>query len=750
MSTRDTQSFRDFPNPYDFANPVRAKERFTGRKKQLDEIRYYLDQARRSPMAMNLALMGTRAAGKTSMLNMIEIEARERGFCVARVDLNESDAESPMAFFFKLFDCVFNAACEMPDVSDANHKAFGGTGGRTFETYLDMISSFEVPVDRTWCPFLFPVQYAKAAANGSSARISEHIFKQDLARLQKEVSRPVAILVDECNVLTANRILLEMIRNLFMNLPGYMLVFAGTYDLFPVMDEVFSPIVRQFKKIDIDAFESRKETVDCVRKPLEDIGLDPDDLIDQESLDELNQIHSLTAGRPYEIQLLCHCMFRRLQRGEAKSMTLSLDVLDDVLAELRSGQDIYSRPIIARVRALSEPKLRALRRLIEIDGHATFDQLWFLHYVVGSVASDERDALLTALAEFIEAGVIEVRDRRIFFAGDDFDRIYCKYFATHAHDIFLGLSRVPLELYMALRLEMRLHGCKESTVPLFYTGDREAETRDVERIVDGFQAREAGVFEIANPLVAQIYWQMFNRNASAGDIMTFGRVTVRGPEIFVTHPLLFLGESHVACLRSCAETVEEMNARATALNGSLTVSFVDAPIWSQADLLAAAAASSVEPLRLDVSHRHVEALVEAYPQGDLDAARMHANAALEFGGGDEVWSMNNLAYFLLAEGDYAEARELLELALDSGDEPRALPKYNLAVACARLGDYAQAEALASEAAVSARKMPERDRKLLCLWVASDTDQGLQWIEAREPDLAEAAENLVRVLAGRST
>ena len=84
-------------NPYDFSNPVTSRDLFVGRQRELDDLHYYLDQASKAPRPINIAALGPRASGKTSLLNMIALDANVRGFCVARVDLNESDAESPMA-----------------------------------------------------------------------------------------------------------------------------------------------------------------------------------------------------------------------------------------------------------------------------------------------------------------------------------------------------------------------------------------------------------------------------------------------------------------------------------------------------------------------------------------------------------------------------------------------------------------------------------------------------------------------------
>ena len=79
--------YSQFPNPYDFANPVNDPNLFAGRKAILDEIRYYLDHAKAASRAINLAIIGGRASGKTSILNMIQNEAQHRKFCVVRVEL---------------------------------------------------------------------------------------------------------------------------------------------------------------------------------------------------------------------------------------------------------------------------------------------------------------------------------------------------------------------------------------------------------------------------------------------------------------------------------------------------------------------------------------------------------------------------------------------------------------------------------------------------------------------------------------
>lgn len=136
-------------NPYDFANPVSEASLLVGRDKEMEEIKYYLDNAKTAPRPINIALLGQRASGKTSILNITELEAKARGFCTVRINFDEDDARTQLAFFYKLFDTTFTEACQS--------GAFGGIDGKTYDTYLDAVNAYTVPGDKTFCPFSFPI-----------------------------------------------------------------------------------------------------------------------------------------------------------------------------------------------------------------------------------------------------------------------------------------------------------------------------------------------------------------------------------------------------------------------------------------------------------------------------------------------------------------------------------------------------------------------------------------------------------------
>ena len=100
-------------NPYDFIAPVKDPKHFAGRNEELKEIEYYIDEARGpKPIFFNLALIGGRGSGKTSLLNMIGHIASEKGLLAVKLSLNNEVVESDVRFFKDVFDTILTKGIE--------------------------------------------------------------------------------------------------------------------------------------------------------------------------------------------------------------------------------------------------------------------------------------------------------------------------------------------------------------------------------------------------------------------------------------------------------------------------------------------------------------------------------------------------------------------------------------------------------------------------------------------------------------
>jgi hypothetical protein len=668
------------PNPYDFANPVSDPELFIGRKQQLQEIRYYLDHAKSAARPINLAILGHRASGKTSLLNMAALEAQERGFCVVRVDLDEDDAKHQLAFFFKLFDAILAAACEL--------GGFGGINSKTYDLYLDIVNSFTIPEDKTFCPFLFPIQYAKAmGAKNLAAPITDHNYRGDLQRVAEQLHRPIIILFDESNVLANSRIHLEKLRNIFMNTPGYMLVLTGTPSLFPIIDEVFSPIVRQFKKIEVKPFTGKDETALCIRRPLEKIGIKQvTEIFDSETLRDVREIHSLSGGRPYEIQLICHLLFRRLQEKRAKRMRLTFSVLEDVRKELETSQDISIRPLLAKIKSCTKEELDALHLLCSCEGHGTLDQVWAIHYTFVDEGVWTKERLQGHLSRFIESGVISLRDGKICFAGDYFDRVYIKYFARES-SAWVDITSTSLED----EVDFRFYVFTSDFVGLESFESSVKDPLDLEAAAAMMSKNdpEIDIFEEGPRYMEDLYFFMFhNRNRKMGHIL---RATIEFPWgsqsfYFVTN------DADENAIKEAAGALEVMKARASTVGTNLIADIRSIPIVDLKTLVSQVQKTANQVMRNAIARAHVRNILDEYiVNTDTETALMHAEIALQYRVDLSPTEANNLGYLFMVNDDLEKAKVLFELA-NGGESTDLAPlvSYNKAIFMARNGEIEEA------------------------------------------------------------
>jgi hypothetical protein len=718
------------PNPYDFANPVTKQSRFFGRSSEMSELRYYLDHAKNADRPINIALLGDRAAGKTSILNMTAIEARSRDFCTVRIDLDEDDAVMQMMFFYKVFDGILAAACEL--------QGFGGLHGKTYETYLNVITSYAIPEDKLFCPFLFPIQYALATKSGNlGAPVSDQQIKHDLMVVAKEMKRPIIVLFDESNVLAKSRVLLEKLRNIFMNIPGYMLVLTGTLDLFPIMDDVFSPIVRQFKKITVKEFSEKKDTAECVRNPLQITGVS---ITVTDS--EIDEIHELSGGKPYEIQLICHLLFRRMQGHRAAGMQLDLGVLEELRRELERSQDISTRPILGAVKNLNTKQLRALRALTMCDGHATFEQLWDLHYVFEGTGEFTKNQLMTEFSNLKENGVIAENEGQVRFRGDYFDKLYTKYFAAEQRVQF---SIQALTFENALMMGVLKFARPGSAYSVFLGIDSWTAIENVARRLNDVSSEE-DVFRVSPVFIEDLYMAMIDRRKEGSIPALFASLNVEGSgTAAVIVPAPGIEESKLDAVKKNLQTVK---SRVENLRGALLIERRDIKGAPVDVLVKKVTRTQNQTLRRELARRHVIRLFEEYADTRREDAALHADCAYRYDPvPDNAKQAVNLGYYFLSANDLVKAEQLLrrgvELTNGQRVDTRVFALYDLSIVLMKTGRFGEAVQLLS-LSTELLEDPTIGQHTLCLYVPQMNENKLSFAEVWKPDIRKVCEDAAKV------
>jgi glycosyltransferase involved in cell wall biosynthesis/tetratricopeptide (TPR) repeat protein len=647
-------------NPYDYRNPVRDAAVFAGRGEEVAAIEYELAQAGVDQPSVCIALHGPRAAGKTSLLYAAERMATTRGLTTARVELIEGDGE-PITFFRKLYDELVSAV-----VDDAKQSG------------KDL--SFDVPAVRrvmagandgaVMSSLHFPEAVALA---GTGGRVPEAALRADVAYFVRLLGREIALLVDEAQVIAEDSHALSVLRFLTTRVDGLVLVMAGTAGLIGRIREVYSPILRQFKEIEVKAYIEGDDVEDCIVRPLHNAGI-----YGMSGPSLVSSMRQLTDGNPYEIQLYCHEMFARLQRGLTDGMKLTPEVLEGIRNRMESGgRDVLDRPLIRAVRTMSRNELIAFNVLTSALGDATSDEAWFAYCMTGpqEITRAEYDELRQVL---VGQGILTPKDPVRFAVETDlFEEVYARLWSTskigtapHAQVI---TSRTDVRGMLINRLTALLHDFAQEPLQLYPTCCTRMNAADVEQ---SFRALETlpDAGPNATPPIDFLHFAILKAGEPAAlDLVsitcTYGGHTVER--------WLFAADTDDIAL---ADTPGFQAAadRITALGGQLTADRVRLPLrswpaekWFQ---------KATGQLRSELAENHLTAAYDAYKSGDLVRAQARFQSSFELNPGWEA--ANCLTYLSLIRGLKDDALEWSGHALALANNPwdRALCHYNTAMA----------------------------------------------------------------------
>lgn len=412
-------------NPYDYMHPITADEmnRAARRPRIEKELRRCLVGAAAGGF-MNLALVGPRGTGKTTLLTQAEELALRLGLITCRLDLDEGLGKNEGAFLAALAQQLLATACRwgMVGFDDSERRpGFRQTqppaGGATSEALHRVLAEAIVA--------------GRATGAAATSESIHGILKATEAAAVGRGFAGLVVLLDEADVLVLNRSTLQRIRNALQRLRRTLLMVAGTQLLFREASEVFSPITRLFRRVQVAGFDSLAETQECIQAPLQGIsraGCAPD-------LFTTEEVHRFCGGNPYEILLVSHFMFRRMvDSGEAR-MRLDVNVIEQVLSCTEPMTEAGEPSFESRLRALGRDDLRLAMEHIPHEALTLAQQAIARTPLAALEVATLLDAEERVCADWEKLralGVVDFPDEgsRFSFVGGDQHRVYLKYLAA--------------------------------------------------------------------------------------------------------------------------------------------------------------------------------------------------------------------------------------------------------------------------------------------------------------------------------
>ncbi|MGY0024700.1 glycosyltransferase [Streptomyces sp. YJ-C3] len=716
-------------NPYNYRHPVRDAATFAGRSEEAAAIEEELSQAQVGMPSICVVLHGRRAAGKTSLLYAAERMATTRGLTTARVELIEGDGE-PIAFFRKIYEELVLAVLAEADRA-GNPVDFDVAAVR--RVMAGVADASTVP------PLQFPEAIALAGAEG---RVPDTALRDDLSFFIDLLGHPIALLVDEAQLIADDSRSLSVLRFLTTRVDGLVLVLAGTSGLIERIKEVHSQILRQFREIEVKGFVEETDVEECVARPLRNAGLYGGLL----SANLVSSLRRLTDGNPYAIQLYCHEMFARMQRGLTQYMELSPEVLAGIKFRMERGdRDVLDRPLIRAVRAMSRNELIAFNVLTSALGHATPDEAWFAYGMVGrpEITYEEFTQCRQSL---VDQGILKDEDT-VTLADDSelFDEVYCRLWSaetlgTPRHS--QAISQASVRAMLLNRLLGLLHDIVDiHPARIFPTCCYQFSAKHLEASLNALEKLpDAGPDSI--PEIDFLHYSILNAGEPQALDITTVTCTYQNHTVerwLCTPDTDGFSLSETDFFRAAVDQV-------AALGGTLTAEPVRVPLrtWPAENWFLKATGR----LRSELAINHRTAAMNAYRAGDVARARARFQSSFDL---EPDWDAANCLMYLSVATGHEDALAWSRRALSLADDAyaRALCHYNAAMAHLTGGDRDEAAAELSRAAAELAPISLRNHLLGFLLLPS-ADGGTTLHEETDVDLVEAVQRASAIIGVTST
>lgn len=339
------------------------RELFVDRKEELEDAIVSCRQSL-GGVPGGILVVGGRGIGKTSFLLALRSALSARGVvsCQRKLDPSMVSEGNELSLFKNIIRDLGFACTEAGAISE-------NLGKRLMSALVTKTGIDSLSMD---FPYLTIV--ASKDKQSELGQFPADVLKEGLNELLAKLSKPTPGLVlclDEGDFLADNLTLLHVIRNVFQEFEGIVLVIAGTSKLLEGVGQVFSAFPRFFRKIELGPYLDFDTTKVAIDAPLKAIDVEIGKLGYKAAfhLDGFYQkIDEITDRLPLDVNLLCNLSYDSAARKVSlvgkiahMKMILDKDIMQSAINQLR-GTKSY-QPFFADLNAAESSLLKILAQV---------------------------------------------------------------------------------------------------------------------------------------------------------------------------------------------------------------------------------------------------------------------------------------------------------------------------------------------------------------------------------------------------
>ncbi|MDG6991231.1 MAG: ATP-binding protein [Nitrososphaerota archaeon] len=368
-----------YSNPYEYLNPIGSSDFFIDRRSELEQALTVCEQVIRGKKG-GVLVLGGRASGKTSFLDELRKQLTLRHIASSKIPLNQGLVQSGNEVEF--INTVLSELVKATDDAGLLERNYL----RKIRDRLAGIPVQEVDIDLPGISFI-----AKASEAGKLTRAPFVALRDGIddfmklldERASKGTKKGAILVFDEGDVLTTNKDLLQIMRNVFQDYARVGLVVAGSAKLLTQISDVYSPWARGFRKVLLGPYPTNSDAEQAIAVPLESAlkELKSKKLevqVEHRSFDALARI--ISSKEPMAINVLSHFGYElaakrsKFENGRfALFMKVDKELMEEVINQLR-GSGEYDEFLSE----LKPEEYTALRLLSRCQRRASIEELTVL------------------------------------------------------------------------------------------------------------------------------------------------------------------------------------------------------------------------------------------------------------------------------------------------------------------------------------------------------------------------------------